>query len=154
MKMSILIMTAALLITVNASGQAVKNVPANTKTTFSQKFPKASNAKWSKENDKEWEVEFKMDGKDFSANFNNAGAWIETEYAISTNEIPLAVKTTLDKEFAGYKIKVSELSETKDGKTFEFVIEKGESKMELAINGNGKVLNKEQLKEDDEKDEN
>ncbi|HUX96614.1 MAG TPA: PepSY-like domain-containing protein [Bacteroidales bacterium] len=153
MKTKILILVSSLLISISAWGQNGKDVPANVKSSFSQKFSRASGVKWSKENDKEWEAEFKMDGKEYSANFDNAGTWLETEYEVAVKEIPSAVKATLDKESMGFKIEESALSETKNGKAFEFVISKGETEFELSIDTNGKLLSKEQLKEEDEDDE-
>ncbi len=48
---------------------------------------------------------------------------------------------------------MSEVTETNDGKAFEFVINKGEDQTELIIDNSGKVTKKEQLKEEDENDE-
>ena len=146
-------MAAALLISLNFCGQEVKDLPSGVKTAFTQKFPNATGVKWGKENAKEWEAEFKMAGKDYSANFDNAGAWMETEYKISANEIPDAVKSAIAKEFAGYKTDESEVSETAKGKVYEFAFSKGEVKMEAAFDLNGKLISKETLKEENEKPE-
>lgn len=135
----------------SACGQN-KDVPAKTKTAFEQKFPDAQKVKWDKENETEWEAEFKMNGKEYSANFSADGKWIETEYEIEKSEIPHAVKQTLDKEFAGYDIEEAEISETTDGKVYEFALEKGETEMEVAISPDGIVVKKEVKKEDDEED--
>ena len=136
----------------NACGQTSKDVPANIKTAFSKKFPKATKVKWEKENDKEWEAEFKINGKEYSANFNTNENWLETEYKIKKSEIPTAVINTLDNEFADYEIEETEISETVDGKVYEFELEKNETDMEVTIDPNGKVLKKEVKTEDDEKD--
>jgi hypothetical protein len=48
---------------------------------------------------------------------------------------------------------LSEVTETKDGKAFEFVLNKGENETELVIDNSGKVTKKEQLKEENENDE-
>ena len=153
MRTSVLIISALLLISFSAYGQSEKNVPANVATAFSQKFPDASKVKWGKEGDKEWEAEFKMNEKDYSANFDNAGAWKETEYGITAKEIPAAVKATLDKEFDGYKAAKSEVSETQEGKIFEFALSKGTEKLEAAIDASGKVLSKEPVKKEKEGEE-
>ena len=150
MKTKILIIVSALFIGISACGQSEKDVPANVTSAFSKKFSNASGVKWSRENEQEWEAEFKMDGKKYSANFDNAGMWIETEYEISLEKIPAEVKATLDKESAGFKIKESSVAETKDGKVFEFVLEKDKTETELSIDMNGNVLNKEQVKEEKE----
>ncbi|MFZ0473364.1 MAG: PepSY-like domain-containing protein [Bacteroidales bacterium] len=153
MKTSVLIISAVLLISFSAYGQSEKNVPANVATAFSQKFPGASKVEWGKENDKEWEAEFKMDGKGYSANFDNSGVWKETKYEITAKEIPAAVKATLDKELAGYKVARSEVSETQEGKIFEFALSNGTEKLEAAIDASGKVLTKEPVKKEKEDEE-
>ena len=153
MKNLFLVIAVTAILSLNACGQTSKDVPANIKTAFSQKFPDATNVKWDNENEKEWEAEFKMDGKEYSANFDINATWMETEYEISETEIPATVKTTIEKEFAGYKIEKSEISETADGKVYEFELIKDKVETEVAIDMNGKAVNKEQIEEEDEKDE-
>jgi hypothetical protein len=153
MKTTILSLAAILLFSFTACGQSGKDVPAPVKSAFSQKFSGAANVKWSQENDKEWEAEFKMDGKDYSANYDNAGGWMETEYKISTKEIPASVTASIGKEFAGYKTDESEVSETEKGKVYEFVLSKGKEKLEVTFSNDGKLLSKEPVKEESEEEE-
>ena len=150
MKTTILILTTALLISINASGQAGKDVPANIKAAFTQKFPTATKVTWGAESAKEWEAEFTKDGKEYSANFDLSAKWLETEYEITAKEIPAPVKTTIDKEFAGYKNEESAVSETAEAKVFEFVLSKGKEKYDVSINAAGKVVTKELVKEEKE----
>jgi len=135
----VLVFIAALIISFDASAQIPKDLPAKVKTSFDQKFPGAQKVKWSKENATEWEAEFKMDAKEYSANFNSEGLWLETEYEISADEIPAAVTKTLTKEFPGYKIVESEVSETYKGKVYEFVIKTGSKKQEVVFDENGVI---------------
>lgn len=151
MKNILLIIIAIAYCNFYMSGQKVKNIPEKVKTTFAQKFPSATKVKWDKENDKELEAEFKMDGKEYSANFDLDGNWMETEYEISTNDLPEAVKNCLNTEFAGYKIKEAEVSETAEGKVYEFELKKGKDEAEASISLSGRVISKEQGK--NEKDE-
>jgi len=133
--------------------QKAAQVPEQVKNSFSQNFPKASNVKWSKENENEWEAEFKQEGKEFSANFKSDGTWLETEQEIAKSDIPNAVKNTLDSQFTGYKIEEAEISKSAEGSVYEFELEKGESNMEVAISAEGKVVKKEMKNdEDDEED--
>jgi hypothetical protein len=140
MKNLILVIAATALISLNVSAQKSKDVPASVKATFSQKFSKATDVKWGKEGKTEWEAEFKLDGKAHSANFDLKGAWIESEYAITASEIPAAVKTVIDKDYAGYKMKVSEVSETTKGKVYEFTFVKEKVKKDVALDVNGKAV--------------
>ena len=141
MKNLVLVFAAAILISISASGQTAK-VPAKVKTAFEAKFPGAQNVKWGKESSKEWEAEFKMNAKSYSANYTINGVWMESEYEISANEIPAAVTTTLEKEFPGYKLIVSEVSETAKGKVYEFDIKTGNTKKEVAVNPDGTLVKK------------
>lgn len=149
MKNLLLGIATVLLISVNIYGQKDKDVPAVVKNAFSQKFQKATKVKWSNESNKEWEAEFKLEGIEYSANFDLNGTWLETEHEIGGKEIPAPVKTTLDREFSGYKIGESEISETSEGKVYEFELKKNGKKTEVSIDNSGKVLEQEQGDEDD-----
>lgn len=129
-----------------------QDVPQKVKEEFGKKFPNAQKVKWDKENDTEWEAEFKMNGKEYSANFTNDGTWKETEQEIKVSELPDAVKKTLEKEFAGYKIEEAEISETPQGTFYEVEVEKGKQEFEVLLSKDGKVLKKEEEKETDKKD--
>jgi uncharacterized membrane protein YkoI len=142
MKTPILVIVSALFISLNAFAQNPKDLPSKVKTSFDQKFPGARNTKWNKENAKEWEVEFTMNNKDYSASFSPDGNWLETEYKISETEIPAVVTSALGKEFPGYKIGISEISETSKGKVYEFDIISGKVKKEVSINADGTLVKK------------
>jgi len=124
--------------------------PAQVNNSFNKEFAGATKVKWDKENDTEWEAEFKMDGKEYSANFSNEGKWMETEHEIKKSAIPANVKQTLDSEFAGYDVEEAEISETAEGSVYEFALEKDESEMEVAISPEGKVVKKEMKTEKEE----
>jgi hypothetical protein len=153
MRPPILILSAVILLGFASCGQSGTEVPASVKSAFSQKFPDATGVKWDMENDNEWEAEFNLDGKEYSANFDNSGVWTETEYRISLEEIPEAVKATLDEESAGAKIEESEVCETKDGKAYEFVLREGESETELIIDDAGNTIKKVQPTEEQEEED-
>jgi len=152
MKKIILAIVVAAFFSLNTHAQTSKEVTLKVKTAFTQKFPMATKAKWDRENEKEWEVEFKMDGRSYSANYDNEGNWMETEYAITKAEIPVAVQSTLDKDFAGYRVNESEISETAAGKAYEFLLKKASEKIEVAFDINGKLINKEQVKKETEEE--
>lgn len=136
-------------ISINACAQK-PNVPENVKNAFTQKFPDAKSVKWDKENETEWEAEFKLNGEEYSANFTTDGVWKETEHEIEKSAIPANVKQTLDNEFRGYKIEEAEISETAEGQVYEFELKKDKVVMEVAISPDGKLLKKEVKTEKDE----
>jgi hypothetical protein len=153
MKTSLLIISAVLLFSFTACGQSAKDVPANVTSAFTKKFPNASKVKWGKESEKEWEAEFKMDGKEYSANFDLAGLWVETEFEIAATELPAVVKAAVEKESAGLKISEAAVSETKDGKIYEVTAGKGKTAMAFTVDANGVIRKKGLAKEEEEKEE-
>ena len=156
MKKSIFIALAVGVVSTTAYGQKKESesAPKAVEAAFQQKFPNAQNAKWEKENDAEWEADFKLDGKKYSANFSKDGTWKETEHEISKSEIPAAVQKTLNTDFEGYKVDEAEISESADGTAYEFELEKGKTDIEVLIDANGNVLKKQVEEEGSEgKDE-
>ena len=154
MKNLICVFAAALLICGSAFAQDAKDLPAKVKAAFEKKFPAAQKVKWGKENATEWEAEFTMNNTTYSANFNAEGNWLETEYAIGEKDIPAAITKTLAKEFPGYKISVSEISETIKGKIYEFDLKSGVNKKEVAVNADGTMVKKDaREKEEEEKED-
>jgi uncharacterized membrane protein YkoI len=143
------LIAAAVIISFTACAQT--NAPENVVNAFTQKFPDAKSVKWDKENETEWEAEFKLKGEEYSANFSTDGTWKETEHEIETSAIPANVKQTLDNGFAGYKIEEAEISETAEGTVYEFELKNDKTEMEVAVSPEGKVVKKEVKTE--EKDE-
>jgi hypothetical protein len=130
-----------------------QNVPEKVSKAFEQKFPTAQKVKWDKENEMEWEAEFKLKGEEYSANFSVDGVWKETEHEIEESAIPAIVKQTLESEFAGYEIEEAEISETAEGIVYEFALENDDQEMEVAIAPNGIVKKKEVKTEENEDEE-
>lgn len=140
MKKLFLLLGAVVVISLTSCGQTARDLPPGVQSAFTQKFPDATRVKWDKENDAEWEAEFILNGVEYSANFDNSGTWMETEHEISASDIPEAIKSTLDKAYPDYNIEVSEISETADGKVFEFSLKSGTKKVSVSIDSNGIVM--------------
>lgn len=112
--------------------------PAAVKKTFEQKFPNATKVKWGKENAKEWEADFTLEGKKLSANFTQDGAWVETEQKITIAEFPKAVSEAIQTKYPGWKITEADRTETaKNGLIFEADIKSGAQKKEVVFKEDG-----------------
>ena len=115
------------------------NVPVAVQQAFQKKFSHAEKVKWDQESPGEWEAEFKLNGTEMSASFDQNGTWIETEKKISKKELPEVVDRTVKKEFAEYKIEAVE----KPGFSgYEMEVEKGETTFEVVISNTGEIVNK------------
>ena len=148
----IMLMIGLILMTGLTYAQKLKesDVPAAVKESFTKRFPKAKGVEWSKEGTTEFEAEFKNSGMEQSVNFDQGGKWLGTETEIKKSELPPAVQATIAKDFAGYKIEEAEKAETADKGTFyEVQLEKGDMNYEVQFSPDGRVLKKEEKKEDE-----
>lgn len=151
MKNSLILIALVSLVSFSACGQ--KNLPEKVKSEFTRKFTSAQSVKWDSESAKEWEAEFKMEGKKMSASFDNDGKWICTETVIGEKDLPASVLSTLNKDFQGFKKGLIEIYDSPDMKGFELTLKKGATSLEVIFDNSGVVLKKTDLKEEDESNE-
>lgn len=130
-----------------------ENTPKAVETAFQQKFPDAKKVKWEKENENEWEAEFEMNGKEYSANFLSDGTWKETEYEISLSEIPEEVMHTIDAQFPDHEVEEVELSERALGNVYEFELESADEEVEVEITADGSSMKKTYKNEEEQEEE-
>jgi hypothetical protein len=132
-----------LLLLTGMSACSQSRVPETVKTTFKKKFPSAQHVDWGREGKTEWEAEFRMNGKDMSANFDLHGHWKETETDLSVPELPASVQTELQQHFADYKIKEAAYTQTELSDMYEVIIKKGSHRLEITFDKQGKMTNEE-----------
>jgi len=145
-------LTIALLVALmlNACGQSNVNVPEQVKSAFAKKFPNAKHVEWGKESEMEWEAEFKINGMEYSANYDASGKWLETESEISKKDLPESIKTTITKDYSDYKADEAEISETPEGVFYEIKLEKKSETLEVVFDKDGKVVKQKKIDEDEE----
>ena len=152
MKNLFMVIAIAAIFSLNACNHTCEKVPEKVKTAFSEKFPDAQKVNWEQEEENEWEAEFKMDDKEYSANFTSDGIWKETEYEIEKSDLPKVVMTTLETEFAGYNIDEVEISEIPEGKFYEVEIVNDDDEIEVTLTPDGRIVEKEIKKEEEHHD--
>ncbi len=150
MKNLILIPASVLLVAGACAQKNDQTAPDKVREAFTAKFQDVKQVEWSKESETEWEAEFKKEGVEYSAVFDETGNWIETEHEVKAKDLPAAVSATLTQQFADYKIEAAEIAEKGDGISYEVEIEKGEVAMEVVLREDGSVVSKEEIKEDNE----
>ena len=150
-KLVMISLCAAFVLNSFAQVQKKEEVSSAAKTAFAAKFSKAQKVKWSVEKPGEYEAEFTLNGVETSALFNASGKFVESEIKIKESELPQAVKTTITKDFAGYKLdEIEKTSDAKGAVTYEMEAKKNKAEYELVFDGNGKLLKKEESKEEKE----
>jgi hypothetical protein len=138
----------------SACNSPKETVPENVKVSFQKRFPQAKEVKWDKENKNEWEAEFKMNNREFSAMFNTEGVWKETEYKIQRSEIPPVVVSTIDTLFSGYEIEEASVIGNSEMKGFEVELKNDKSVIIATLSREGKVLDKRSAEKEHEKGDN
>jgi hypothetical protein len=114
-------------------------VPAAVKAAMAKKYPGVTKITWTTE-EKDFESEFKQDGKEMSAIFDPSGTWKETETAIAFTALPQPVKQYIDQHLKGEKIKETAIINKADGSV---AYEAEANNTDYIFDANGKLINKE-----------
>lgn len=93
-----------------------KDVPKAVINNFEKAFPDARDMEWEKEKD-HYEVDFEVEETDFSARYDANGNRIMYKQDIRNQEIPDAVSSALQEDFAKYQVDDVEKVE-RDGKAY------------------------------------
>lgn len=123
--------------------------PKSVSDNFNSKFSAATKVKWDQEEENEWEAEFKMNGSEMSASFDNTGTWLETEKEIKKGDLPSAVATVVKEKYADYKTEEIAEIETPDFKGYEIGLEKGDEELEIQVNPDGTIVNVKTAEDED-----
>jgi hypothetical protein len=123
---------------------AVK-VPQAVKDGLKKSHPAATPA-WEWE-DKNYEANFKENGKEISCVLNKQGTILETETVITTAALPQPARTYLETHYKGKKVKEVAMIVKANGETsYEVVLPSGELLFDAS--GNFKTVEKEKKEKD------
>jgi hypothetical protein len=129
-------------------------VPSLVAMAFKIKFLNAADAHWEMENEKNYEVNFKVGNAKQSAVFDATGKWMESESEIKVSELSSAAKESIAKQFPGFKIEEAEKYEDAEhGSCYEVEIEKGKDTFDVLIRVTGEVLSQKAETKKNEKKE-
>jgi len=146
MKKTIVVLFSGLL-ALGACAQK-SNPPKEVTSAFSTKFGTVKDLKWDQEDANEWEAEFKMNGTEMSASFDQSGTWLETETEIKKRDLPENILNAVNTQFEGWKIEEVEKIEMPDFSGYELAIEQGENEKEILVSEDGKITVKKEESED------
>ncbi len=114
-------------------------VPSVVVNAFQQKFPKASDIEWEKKG-LVYEVEFDLQFKDHKVLIDSTGKIVKHKEEISTSDLPVPVKATLQKEFAKYKMDDAKRIETDGLVIYKVEVENGADERKIYLDGEGKII--------------
>ena len=130
-----------------------KNVPVIIKKEFQAKFPTATNAKWEMENKTTYEVVFKLNNEEVSANYSKEGKWLETEKEIKAAKLPKAVSDAISKKYPNCKMsEVAEVENLANGKVYDVELSHNKKNYTLLLKASGEIVKTEEMKSKKEND--
>ena len=133
-----IIFVAMAVICAYATSFAAEKTPAAAIAAFNKKFPEATNVKWDREDDHNYEAGFKLKGVTYSANFSDTGEWLETESPTTFTQLPEKVQQAFNLAHKGAKVKaVAQIETSKKGTIYEVEIKKGMKTVEFYYNQDG-----------------
>lgn len=136
MKLIIFFIGLLLPISILATSTGI-TVPDAAKKTFKNKFPSATNVKWGKENAHEYEAEFKLGGKNISANFSENGQWLETETQLDLNALPQKVRDAFNSRYSNANVKEAARIESSNKVIYEVEFKQGTKTIEIKYTEQG-----------------
>jgi len=149
MKSIIILLTGILLSAGYAQNLYTKDIPKIVIDKFNSSFPKAANVKWTIEKSN-YEASFKTSRKEMSVNFDEKGNVVETETEIKLSGLPVEIRTSISKNYSGYKITEITKIKTRGITTYEAEVTHGKDKMDLMYDDHG-VLKSKKNKESGER---
>ena len=139
------------------AGTTVVVVPENTRTSFTTKYPTATNVTWRKYDpslvsiDWDWSgwsldtsdyvASYNMDGSDYWVWYDENGNWVGEVSTIKDHaSLPAAVNNALKAKYEGYTIVSVDKENDKNRTAYEIELDKGGEKMTVLIDANGNVM--------------
>lgn len=122
---------------VSAQDLMTDQIPANLIATFQKAHPSATDAEWEMDNET-YKVEFDIADMENEIWYSKDGNILKTEMEISENDLPIAVKKTVQSKYPNYNIDEVEVNEENGKKMYEVELEKWfqkDRKLIIAENG-------------------
>ncbi len=135
------------------------NPPVIVRTTFTRTYPSAQRVVWyqyrpvknpepnmwySKMGDDDYYVTFLMNDNDYTAWYDNNGTMVYSVSKMDNIELPAAVQTAINNQYAGYYIRDVDLETDNNMTVYEVKMEKGNDIWNVRFRPDGTVYKKKQ----------
>jgi len=142
-----------------ATETTVVLAPTTARTSFTTQYPYASNvvwmrydatqvapidwemAGWTALDENDYLVKFDLDNNNYYAWYDQNGDWVGTAYVVTDfNSLPLAVNTTISRDYPGYTITSVNREFQRDRIAYEIEMKNGDTKVKALIDTYGNVI--------------
>jgi predicted Zn-dependent protease len=140
----------AVVVFIAAQAFSQSKPPKKIRKALLERYPDAeivkSHEDWemkgkSKQN-KTWKILFKHDGGLSSSEFDSKGNWTQTKTKISEDELPEAVKKTIEEYYYMYNIVIVARFENLEAEGYEVFLDNGNDGFDIQFSEDGEVLSR------------
>jgi len=119
-------------------------VPAVILNAYKQQFKSAKFSDWEIKSNGMYEVDFKtsLTGKDHTALYTPEGKLASYKQEITAKQIPPAVRSTIDKEFKGFKIDDVDRYDQQGKVTYKVSLKNAPQEYDVVFSASGSVISK------------
>jgi hypothetical protein len=105
MKPSLKIVVATVVMLFTSIAYSNGQVPQDVISAFTSSYPNSTSVNWSKENAHEYEVTFRFQDNNCTANYTDQAQWIGTKTTLDYSELSSVVKNAFKNVYGDAKIK-------------------------------------------------
>lgn len=121
--------------------------PVAVKKSFQKKYPNEHDPDWEQDDHGYWEAHYKKDGVHYRADFNADGSWVETENNVKEDELPDAVKKTIEENYSDREItEIEHVDNSKEGIFYDVEFKQEGKNMDVEIREDGTIITVENKK--------
>ncbi|CAH1002558.1 hypothetical protein LEM8419_03432 [Neolewinella maritima] len=130
---------------------AQDEVPTGVQQRFASLHPAARKVEWESEDDG-YEAEYKLDGREYSDTYSTVGDLLETEEELKKKDLPAAIRSTLQRDFADHEVEEVARITYPDGRIlYEVELEgKDDAAFDALFREDGTLVERIPLDEEDE----
>ncbi len=129
----------ALLEKNRASGLNAEVTNKKVKTAFTSKFRQADKVTW-KQIEEFYFANFEMNSRQYAAAYSKEGEMIAVSRLVTPEQLPLAVTTSLEERFEGYKMPAEITEIVMDGNTSYYLTVEGSTRfLQLKCSADGNI---------------
>ena len=128
------------------------DTPESVLKSFSTMYPNAKEVEWEHEEDT-WEADFTSNEHEISAEYSEAGGWIETETTLHRSEVPSLVVDGIFEKYPNAEFLKFEEVRGEDFLAYEVDIRFEGEEIEILISGSGMILEGESGEEEESEED-
>ncbi|MEM5566166.1 PepSY-like domain-containing protein [Psychroserpens sp. AS72] len=142
MKKNIILVTIFTIIVLACQNTINAQAPDAVKATFQNMYPGENDPDWHKDDNGNYESNFKIDGIKYRADFSPNGNWIETETSIDVKDLPKAIRDIIKADYGSEDItEIEKVEHHSKGLFYDVEFKRKGKNRDVEFKENGDIIN-------------